>query len=276
MTAAPTVSELRLDPRSLSCWLALGQAVRQPGQALRWTAASEPVRLDQEDAEQHHRIHLLLAVQGTVRIEGRMVAELRAGDALVMGPGTWHRHLPLDPGALCFEQGWLGGASVLTFSHAGGCITSSVPSQPSSALLEALAQAVDPPARHAALLALIEQDQRQDVAPLAPPDPRLLAMEMALWRHLHHAEVVERMIAASGLQRTRAYRLAQRHWGNGIAFAVRRARLQLADTLLALDLPVAEVARRCGFPSRRTFTRAYREFHGRPPSAAELGADAAD
>lgn len=268
MTALPTVSELRLDPQSLSCWLALGQAVRRPGQVLRWTAASEPARLDQDDAEQHHRVHLVLAVQGTVRLEGRAVAELRAGDALVMGPGTWHRHLPLEPGALCFEQGWLGGSSVLAFSHVGGRIASSLPPEPSTALLAALVRAVDAPARHAALLALIEADQRQNVTPLVPSDPRLLAMEVALWRHLHREEVVERMIEASGLQRTRAYRLAQRHWGNGLAFAVRRARLQLADELLALDLPMAEVALRCGFPSRRTFTRAYREFHGRPPSTA--------
>ncbi|WP_225783234.1 GyrI-like domain-containing protein [Xenophilus sp. Marseille-Q4582] len=57
-------------------------------------------------------------------------------------------------------------------------------------------------------------------------------------------------------------------YGETIAATVRRLRLQRATGHLANSaLPVADIARRCGYPNVQSFARAFREGYGCSPSA---------
>ncbi|WP_326533881.1 AraC family transcriptional regulator [Pseudorhodoferax sp.] len=57
-------------------------------------------------------------------------------------------------------------------------------------------------------------------------------------------------------------------YGETIAATVRRLRLQRASGYLANStLPVADVARRCGYPNVQSFARAFRDGYGSSPSA---------
>jgi AraC-like DNA-binding protein len=49
------------------------------------------------------------------------------------------------------------------------------------------------------------------------------------------------------------------------------SRLRLAAEMLRQDVPVGEVARRCGYTHASHFARAFRRVHGVPPSAYARG-----
>ncbi len=60
-------------------------------------------------------------------------------------------------------------------------------------------------------------------------------------------------------------------YGETLADTVRRLRLQRGSGLLAhTALPVAEVARRCGYPGAQAFARAFRDHYGQLPRAYRL------
>jgi len=72
---------------------------------------------------------------------------------------------------------------------------------------------------------------------------------------------------AGGLRPSRAWQLFRRHFGCTPRQALERRRCAIAAVLLSRGLAVAEVAQRCGYADRGTFTRAFARLHGRPPNA---------
>ena len=66
----------------------------------------------------------------------------------------------------------------------------------------------------------------------------------------------------------RAYALFVRGYGVTPKNAIADMRLGLAASLLHAGLPVAEVARRCGYASADSCSRCWRREHGKPPSKA--------
>lgn len=96
-------------------------------------------------------------------------------------------------------------------------------------------------------LALREARARIDADPVHAPDPAGLAQRFGV----HPGSLARRWLADVGEPMAR-YR--------------RRQRLRLGCTLLAGgNLPISDVARRCGFPDPLHFSRAFARAHGCPP-----------
>jgi AraC family transcriptional regulator of adaptative response / DNA-3-methyladenine glycosylase II len=79
---------------------------------------------------------------------------------------------------------------------------------------------------------------------------------------------VEALAARLGIGARHLTRLFARHLGASPREVARTARIARAKRLLNESaLPVAEVARRAGFPSPRRMSAAFAALYGRPPSA---------
>jgi AraC-like DNA-binding protein len=263
-------SQVRFDPELVDWWQLLRRIAGELRRVHVWHPAAHPPGQEVADLHQHGTVTLVLGLAGVVRLEDqRDSLDLRPGDALLVHPGAWHRHVPVRPGSLSFGQGFIAGRSDYLFASAGRRLMAAVPPEPSRGQMDAALAAADEPARRRSLAALLATVVAEASEPLATPDPALLRMEYALWENLHRPGGAELLVQASGTGRARAFRLCQQHWGAGPATVLRRERLRLARSLLAVGLPVAEVAWRCGFASRQVFTRAFHQEHGQAPRAAK-------
>jgi AraC-like DNA-binding protein len=256
------------DPLILQWWSLLSAQASRIQQVAWWPADAHGPDPANRGQEAHHTPTLVLCLAGAVRIEDRRDrCDLAVGEALIIAAGAWHRHAPLRPGAVCYRQGVVGGRSDFFLHDHAQTVVASVPEQPCASLLERAASPLAAQRRQGVrdLLATVLQER---AAPLDAGHRAVLAMEYALWDHLHQRDAMRRILAASGLARAQAYRVFSAHFAAGISSVLRRERLTLARRLLASGLGVAEVAERCGFASRGTFTRAYRQAFAVPPSAA--------
>lgn len=256
---------LQFDPAVVTWWQALRDLPSRLGRIQVWRPRDHPPG-SESGFEQHGTTTLIACLAGQVRVEGvGDRCDLASGEALLLRAGTWHRHATLRPGALAFSQGSIAGRSDFFLDTATTHLVGSVPTQPSLGLMERAARAADDQ-RPRLLAELIANTTREHSTPLSSPHPALLRMEFALWRHLHQAQALAHMLAASGLQRAQAFRVCRAYWGAGPAEILRRERLRLARELLDDGLGVAETAQRCGFASRRAFTRAFKDHFAHAPS----------
>lgn len=256
---------LQFDPAIVAWWQTLRDLPDKLGRIRVWRPRDHPPAAG-STLEQHGTTTLVACLAGQVRIEDvDDRCDLGAGEVLLLRAGTWHRHAALRPGALAFSQGSIAGRSDFFLDTADAHVVGSVPTQPSLDLMERAARAADH--QRADLVAdLIRNMTREQSTPLTSPHPALLRMEFALWRHLHQAQALARILAASGLQRAQAFRVCRAHWGAGPAEILRRERLRLARELLDDGVAVGDAALRCGFASRRAFTRAFQAQYGVAPS----------
>jgi AraC-like DNA-binding protein len=260
------IEHLQFTPEMVTWWQALRELPTRLKQVTVWSPHDHPPQADAQ-LEQHGTTTLIACLQGSLRTEG--VADrcdLGAGEVLLLRPGTWHRHLPLRAGSVSFAQGSIAGRSDFFLDAADVHLVSSVPTEPSLGLMERAARTTATEQRLRLVAELITNTVRETATPLASAHPALLRMEYALWQNLHRHDALAQMITASGLGRAQAFRLCRKHWKLGPAAMLRRERLRLARELLDDAVPVGEVATRCGFASRRVFTRAYGEEFGQPPS----------
>lgn len=253
---------LRFRPEAVAWWTALMQAGGRLGRVHRWdVSAAGPAGL-----EQHPTDTLVLCLAGSARIEdGRRRLDLAAGDAVVVRPGAWHRHAPLRPGAQVYQQGVIAGRSDFFLEDQRLRLVASWPEQPARRLLAAIGSEPAEPGRRDRLRELLARLAGESIEPLPAAHPAVLAMEYALWQNLHRPDASARVLAASGLSRVQAWRVFRARFGGGVASVLRRERMELARTLLAGGLGVAETARRCGIRDRTVFARAYRRRWGHPP-----------
>lgn len=258
---------VRFLPQTVAWWSRLMEVGRSPGRVHRWLAAEHGPTSAGMVLEQHSTDTLALCLAGTIRIEdsrGRL--DLAAGDAVVIRPGAWHRHAPLRTGTLVYQQGVLAGRSDFFLADNVLRMFASWPEQPAWRLLAAIGAEPDEEARRGRLRDLFAHLATESAGPLPVAHPAMLAMEYALWQHLHRPDCVARVVAAGGLARAQAYRLFRGRWGCGIASAVRRSRLALARELLLDGMALAEVAARSGIRDRSVFSRAFRRQWGEAPS----------
>lgn len=260
---------VRFLPQTVAWWSQLMAVGQQPGRVHCWTASEHGPTGTDVVLEQHSTDTLVLCLAGSVRIEdGRSRIDLGAGDAVVIRPGAWHRHAALRSGTLVYQQGVLAGRSDFFLADGSLRMFASWPEQPAWQLLSAIGSSADEDARRQHLRRLFAHLSTESAGPLPTTHPAVLAMEYALWQHLHRPDCVTRVVAAGGLARAQAYRLFRTRWGCGIATAVRRSRLALAHELLANGMPLRDVAARSGIRDRSVFSRAFRRQWGMPPSRA--------
>jgi len=101
-------------------------------------------------------------------------------------------------------------------------------------------------------------------------DARLVETAMELLRdHLAEPLLIATVARRCGVSREHLSRAFTRACGAAPATWLRRLRLRHAEALLnASDLPVAAVARQCGFATPSHFAQAFRHEHGRSPRRA--------
>jgi AraC-like DNA-binding protein len=258
---------IRFRPEIVAWWPKLLGAGGRLGRVHRWEAAGRGPAGEVHGLEQHHTDTLVLCLDGTARIEdGRLRLDLAAGDALVLRPGTWHRHARLRRGALVYQQGVIAGRSDFFLADDGLRVIASWPEQPAWSLLAVVGATEDENERRQRLADLLGHLASEIVEPLPVQHPAVQAMEHALWEHLHRPDALRRIFAAAGVSRVQAYRLATRHWGLGVASVLRSARLDLARALIDGGMAVGEAGLRCGIPERSVFARAFRRRWGEAPS----------
>ncbi len=253
-------------------WLQLQGLPQRLKEVHVWSAraAAPPVGVE---AHMHTVPTLVACLNGVSRVTGgpagrgqRHAVDLGPGDALLILPGVWHHHEPLRPGSSSYSQGFQAAFSDLLLVDQDARLWSKVPIEPSRRLAEAIVTATTPTARRAAVAALIDQVLAEPAEPLGRLHPALSAMIGTLWHRLHEPITARDVIAASGLGRSQAFALFQSYFGESPKRALTRQRLELARALLSEGFPVTEVAARCGFPTRATFTRLVRRELGAPPS----------
>lgn len=106
----------------------------------------------------------------------------------------------------------------------------------------------------------------------AGPADGPLPLEQRLIDHLHRhgdrALAVEGAARALGTSRTSLQRLCQRRFGCGFGRLHERVRMaHAADLVVTDDAPIGVIAERCGYADLPRFSRAFRRFHGRSPTA---------
>jgi AraC-like DNA-binding protein len=221
--------------------------------------------------EGRHTVPTLLAcLQGTVRLEladGDL--DLRAGMVAVIAPWVLHAHPPTRAGCAALLLGIRARHCDLLLQGpgctAGDATSLRLPREPAASQLAALLACPDPnlrlrQARH--LFAGLAQQ-----APQAGDLPRpVRLMSDYLLTRLGATCTATAVLAASGLGRRRAHALFTTHFGATPKAHLDRLRLEWAQRLLRTGMPVAEVARTCGFRRRSDLTRRCRLLLGTTPS----------
>lgn len=100
-------------------------------------------------------------------------------------------------------------------------------------------------------------------------DHPLVATAARLMRDPKHSETsVERISGLMGVSRSTLDKLFLKHLGRSVAAEISRIRLQRAQDLLRhSEMPLSEVARRCGFASDTYFCRFFKRVTGETPNS---------
>lgn len=227
---------------------------------------------------------VLCAVSGAGRMllpcgSGTVTVALSAGDAVLVDAQAWNRPLPGDLGfVVLFIDGdhlrighWRQDGRRLPGYAQLRCTLPGVP--PALRLAVAAATALPPdPVHQPTLRCLLEAAVREAQRHLAadgddPAAGRRLWQAVGGWLDQHLAEPIDRRAAAIafGVHPGHLSRVFRAH-GEGFTASLIRRRLERARHLLAgSGLPVAEVARRCGYPDPAAFAKACRARLGRSP-----------
>lgn len=99
----------------------------------------------------------------------------------------------------------------------------------------------------------------------------LLAVRLDAYLSAHYTEKLNAIVISEhlGIGKTQLYELSQQLYGSGIAERIRALRMEKAKTLLLeqKELPLAEVAARCGFHDYNYFITVFSREVGRSPGA---------
>lgn len=240
-------------------WRLLGEAAAARGAIRR----CHPLPSEIAAAEDVHPVVTVVAcLTGAARIEsaGRRL-DLAAGDLALIAPGTPHRHAPLRRGCAVAEQGFDDGGADLMLKDSTTTWRVQLPAEPLVTRL-AHAEASDAMVTAADVIATWLDLPWRDARPLSPAQQRMIA---ALRRLALRRGDAAAILDASGLGRSQAHAAFRAATGTTPARALAQRRCLIARGMLRAGLPVATVARRCGFADRSTFQRTYRRHLGLTP-----------
>lgn len=262
-----SLDDFRILPETIEAWTHLTVLSRDLQRIHLWRPTAGKERLGAPGFEQHCIPTIVVCIHGVTEVEGLEILTLSPGDVLVIGAGTWHRHLALQATGACLRLGYFLGKSDFHLVVGSRNLVGSIPRELRWGLLQESMSCPDTAQQRDVVAGLLNEAVSHGLEPLAFINPAMVAMEYALWKTLHLNQGVQRIISASGLHRAQAYRLAHAHWGMGISHMRMRARMQLAGELLNVHISVAETAFRCGFGNVRSFSRAFHSFHGSSPAS---------
>lgn len=224
-------------------------------------------RWDMLGVHRHAIPTVVACLTGVVRLStAHGDLDLGPGHLAVIAPAAWHAHAQLRPGSVAFAQGLLFGKSDVILSGEGRDIAALIPAQPSEGLLRAILDQGDAARRLALGRDLLAQTTTTAAEPVRV-HPAVWRMGRRMWAGLDRPLRVDEVLAAAGVGPRQAHRIFTSWFGAPPKQVIRSQQLALAEELLREGLGVGEVAAATGFPDRRTFTRAWRAAHGRPPSA---------
>lgn len=216
--------------------------------------------------EFHPEPSLEFCLAGSMRIEKPDArVDLLPGDALLIAPGVWHRASPLRTGAVRLELGFMPSHARVYFQSIDHTWCGRLANEPCRALIQSALAQRGQADRRAIVTRLLDSIVDAPIEHLLFDSLAQWRMVNLLWTRARDGLTVEEMLAASGLSRTHAYRLFLAGYGLTPKRAIESTRLRLAEQLLGSGLPIATVARQCGFPSADTFRRAWKRHHGQPP-----------
>ncbi len=94
-----------------------------------------------------------------------------------------------------------------------------------------------------------------------------LQIDHYLTEHFAEDLMPEEICAHFGISRTHLYEITRQNYGCGLASHLRRLRIEEAKRLLTEepDLPIAEIAGRCGFADYNYFIVVFKRLAGMPP-----------
>lgn len=108
--------------------------------------------------------------------------------------------------------------------------------------------------------------ERQSTNALAIEDDELRTALHFIRNHSHRTFSVDEVADLAGLSRRTMERRFRKHFGHTVADEIRNTRLEKARTMLnETDLPVADIAPRCGFSSAEYFIYVFRQIHNMTP-----------
>jgi AraC-like DNA-binding protein len=217
-------------------------------------------------AHQHTVATMVLCLSGVVRVVGRRALDLKPGEMLVIAPGCWHDHIAHRPGSTACGLGLLAGKSDVLFFDHQQVLWGAVPAEPYQGLLLGLLAGGEAERLRLAdelLTGLV----RERIHYVDWSEPSVLRMAAHLWNHLHQPITADDVVAQSQLGRSQSFVRFKDFFGRSPKQELEAQRLALARHLLRARLPVAEVAKRCGFPTRGHFTRSFRRCFATTPSA---------
>ena len=257
------MAQALIDPELLRLWRLIEVCqVKTVHRLLAREARAHPSVLG---LHQHAVPTVVGCLQGVVRLSWHGgQRDLTPGELVVVAPAAWHVHEPLRPGSACWAQGLVFDASdvlLLTVErHWSVYLPAGLPAH----LLQALLIESDPERRRG-LGSDLMQECTSSRSLLREVPPAAWRMAQRMWSGLHRPLTAQEVLAASGLGERQAHRLFVASFGLPPKAVIRNQQLALAAELLREGESVTAVALACGFPDRRTFTRAWRNAHGHPP-----------
>jgi len=248
-----------MDPAQRLWWRLLEDLPKQVRRVERWHRTAAPPA-DGTGGDHLHAVPTLVAcLTGVLRcLRPGGVVDLGPGECLVIAPGVWHAHAPTKSGSVFFAQGFLAIASDVVLGDHRGRFGGRLPREPSRRLMAEVLDCDDEQKRRLLCAGLIRQVLAETVTDAGPWDPALSRMVHRMWSRLHRGVRVDDLVAASGRSRAQAYRIFTAGYGVAPKAALETARLELAESLVAVGLARSAVAETCGFPSPGTFARAWK------------------
>lgn len=240
----------------------------------------QDLRADTTAITHHHRHVLILALAGagSVCID-RHVHHLRPGRAVLILPHQLHHYADIRPPLrwlfVTFEQDTLAWRALFNRQAA-------LHPDQEALVARLLALSADPRPEAAERLGLVLALLLGELAEraLPAPDQRAAGPDAArtdllgevnriLYDRLEDPPGIAALAAELGLSPSHLRWQIRRSLGLSLGQYMLRVRLNQARMLLRDPrLAVAQVARRCGFASPQSFSRAFRRMDGRPPRAA--------